>query len=169
MHRITEELLCTYAAARGVNLSQLVVWPLEVLNLHGNNIRKIECLDKLPKLRVLVLSFNEVHKIEGLEQLRQLQRLELGFNLIKRIEGLKGPASLETLELNNNLIYRLEDIGMLKKHVPGLLELNLHNNAVCEVKSYRTHVLRRLTSLSTLDGVPVDTKARDRSDKPPRS
>ena len=90
MHRITEELLCSYAAARGVNLSQLVVWPLEVLNLHGNNIRKIEGLEKLPKLRVLVLSFNEIHKIEGLEELRQLQRLELGFNLIKRIEGVKG-------------------------------------------------------------------------------
>ena len=64
MHRITEELLCSYAAARGVNLSQLVVWPLEVLNLHGNNIRKIEGLEQLPKLRVLVLSFNEIHKIE---------------------------------------------------------------------------------------------------------
>ena len=50
VHRITEELLCSYAAARGVNLTQLVVWPLEVLNLHGNNIRKIECLAKVSAL-----------------------------------------------------------------------------------------------------------------------
>ena len=52
---------------------------------------------------------------------------------------------------------------MLKKHVPGLLELNLHNNAVCEVKSYRTHVLRRLASLTTLDSVTVDLKERERA------
>ena len=30
VHRITDEYLCTYAAARGLNLTQLVVWPLEV-------------------------------------------------------------------------------------------------------------------------------------------
>ena len=50
---------------------------------------------------------------------------------------------------------RLEDISLLKKALPVLAHLNLRNNAVCEVKSYRPHTLRKLTSLATLDGVGV--------------
>ena len=63
--------------------------------------------------------------------------------------------ALRGLELNNNLLYRLEDLALLRKCLPNLSELNLRNNAVCEVKSYRAHVVRRLTTLATLDGVPV--------------
>jgi len=152
VYRITQELLQAHGAATD---------RLQRLNLHGNCIRKIEWLDSLKNLRELVLCFNEIHRIEGLEELKNLERLELGFNLIKRIEGLRGLDKLQVLELNNNLIYRLEDIGMLKKHVPELVELNMHNNAVCEVKSYRSHVLRRLTALKTLDGVAVGAAERD--------
>ena len=155
VYRITQELL------QGVQARCSDLGAIERLNLHGNCIRKIEWLDALKRLRELILCFNEIHKIEGLDELRALRRLELGFNLIKRIEGLRGPAGLEVLELNNNLIYRLEDIGVLKKHVAGLLELNLHNNAVCEVKSYRSHVIRRLGSLSLLDGAAVDASERE--------
>ncbi len=131
------------------------------LNFHGSNIRKIENLESCSNLRVLVLSFNEVHKIEGLGTLANLERLELGFNLIKRIEGLRGLQSLKMLELNNNLIYRLEDVNVLKKYVPSLTSLNLRNNAMCEAKTYRAAVLRRLQRLQHLDGVAVT--AFDRS------
>ena len=44
--------------------------------------------------------------------------------------------ALRGLELNNNLLYRLEDLTLLRKCLPNLSELNLRNNAVCEVKSY---------------------------------
>jgi len=157
VYRITQELL------QGVQQRATDFGTIERLNLHGNCIRKLEWLDALRRLRELILCFNEIHKIEGLDELRQLRRLELGFNLIKRIEGLRGPTNLEVLELNNNLIYRLEDIGVLKKHVPDLVELNLHNNAVCEVKSYRSHVIRRLPALILLDRVEVDGKERARA------
>ena len=146
VHRITEELLSS--SARGVAPAELLT-----LNLHGNNIRKVEFLTSLRSLTTLVLSFNEIHKIEGLDELKCLEQLELGFNLIKRIEGLGALERLQVLELNNNLIYRLEDVSLLKKWLPQLRELNLRNNAVCEVKSYRAHVARRLTTLQTLDGV----------------
>ena len=79
VYRITDDLLKSHA--RGVDLRNL-----EHLNLHGNNIRTLECLGGLTNLKVLVLSFNEIHKVEGLDELRKLQRLELGFNLIKRIQ-----------------------------------------------------------------------------------
>ena len=65
-HRITEELLSS--SARGVAPAELLT-----LNLHGNNIRKVEFLT------TLVLSFNEIHKIERLDELKCLERLELGF------------------------------------------------------------------------------------------
>ena len=67
-------------------------------------------------------------------------------------------AQLKVLELNNNLLYRLEDLALLRKCLPNLSELNLRNNAVCEVKAYRSHIVSHLTSLRTLDGVPVDAE-----------
>ena len=131
------------------------------LNLYGNNIKKMDSgFSSLIHLRVLVLSFNEIQKIEGIGELEQLERLELGFNLIKRVEGLRNLVALKSLELNNNLIYRLEDINVLKRYVANLTDLNLQSNAICEVKSYRYIVLRRLSNLTNLDGHLVTEKDR---------
>ena len=74
---------------------------------------------------------------------------------MSRIEGLHGMNALTHLELNNNAIYRLEDINVLKKYTPGLYTLNLRNNQMCENKTYKGLVLRRLTLLTSLDGTPV--------------
>ena len=137
VERIMEEAL------RGQATGGRPLSAIEQVNLHGNSIRKIECLNKLSSLRVLILCFNEIHKIEGLDELKKLERLELGFNLIKRIEGLKYLGALKVLELNNNLIYKIEDVTVLRKSVPQLEVLTLRNNAICDVKSYRTHVTRR--------------------------
>jgi len=134
---------------------------LEQLNLHGHSIRKIEGLTRLTNLRVLILCFNEINKIDGLDELRKLEHLELGFNLIKRIEGIHNLSNLRVLELNNNLIYRIEDVGVLRKSVPRLEQLSLRSNAICEVKSYRSHVIRRLPSLRVLDGIMVDPDEAD--------
>eukprot|EP00945_MAST-04E_sp_MAST-4E-sp1_P005291 g5291.t1 len=136
------------------------------LNLHGCHIRRIEGLDACINLKFLVLSFNEIHKIEGLDALAKLERLELGFNLIKRVEGLRGLENLSALELNNNLIYRLEDIGVLRKYLPALDKLDLRNNAVCEVKGYRAHTLRRLASLGWFDGKPIEESDRAQCAQP---
>lgn len=136
---------------------------LEVLNLHGSSLRQIEGLGELPQLRTLVLCFNEIARIEGLDGCRNLEQLDLGFNLIKRIEGLKGVPALRILELNNNLIYRLDDVTVLAKYVPLLAALSLRNNAVCEVKSYRPHLLAQLPKLSRLDGVSVESKRQSAS------
>jgi len=133
---------------------------LVYLNLHGNSIRKMEHLDGCCNLRTLVLSFNEIHKIEGLDSLRCLERLEMGFNFIKRIEGLQNLANLKVLELNNNLIYRLEDVNVFRKHNSHLTELNLANNAISEMKSYRILVLHRLESVQILDGKPLSQEER---------
>ena len=63
---------------------------------------------------------------------------------------------MRVLELNNNLIYRIEDVGVLRKCVPELESLSLRSNAICEVKAYRSHVIRRLPSLRALDSIAVE-------------
>ena len=154
IERISTEILAQQGSSNGGEPSTI-----EHLNLHGNALRRIEHLSQLASLKTLVLCFNEIARIEGLDHLKNLERLELGFNLIKRIEGLKGLSSLKALELNNNLIYRLDDVAVLAKHVPQLTELTLRNNAVCEVKSYRPQLLSQLTSLTNLDGIPVEPES----------
>jgi hypothetical protein len=131
------------------------------LNLHGNNIRKIDGLATLSNLKTLILSFNEIQKIEGVEGLHTIERLDLGYNLIKRVDGLQVLPNLRVLQLNNNLLYRLEDVSVLKQSVPALTELNLSHNALCEAKGYRMIVLRRLPSIEVFDGVAVGTDERD--------
>ena len=137
----------------------------EYVNFHGNSIRRIEGLEQFVHLKRLVLSFNEIQRIEGICDLPNLEVLELGYNLIKKVEGLKGLMSLKTLELNNNLVFKLEDINVLKKYVPQLEHLSLRNKAICENKAYRSLVLRRMTSLVTLDGAPVAGEAGPSADE----
>lgn len=125
------------------------------LNLHGNGLKQISGLDSLVNLKTLVLSFNEIQLIEGLKFLTKLEVLELGYNLIKRIEGIETLEQLKVLELNNNLLYRLEDINIVKNSCPELIELNLMNNAICEVRSFRYIVIRRFPNLVKLDNMEL--------------
>ena len=125
------------------------------LNLHGNNIRKMDGFGSLTAIETLILSFNEIQKIEGIGGLQNLERLDASYNLIKRADGLQDLPSLTTLELNNNLLYRLEDVSALNKTVPTLTDLNLSHNALCEAKGYRMIVLRRLPNIRMFDRGPV--------------
>lgn len=146
--KITEEVVL--GQIPGTSLQSI-----QYLNLHGNNIKVIEGLAACMNLRRLVLSFNEITVIEGLSALVNLETLELGFNLIKRIQGLRGLSRLRSLELNNNLLYQLEDVRELKRCVPDLTSLNLRNNGLCDVKSYRSVILAKLRKLKELDGRTV--------------
>ncbi len=49
-------------------------------------------------------------------------------------------------------VAKLEEIYGLKKYVSQLTYLDLSGNALCEDKSYRPTVLRKMTALCTLDG-----------------
>lgn len=131
------------------------------LNLHGNALRRVEGLGSCVHLRVLVLSFNEIQRMEGLSALRSLERLELGYNLIRRIEGLEGLSSLRHLELHNNLLFRLEDVHEVARHCPGLRQLDLRGNAICDLKSYHAMVLRALPALQVFDGARVTEEDRE--------
>lgn len=61
---------------------------LHAINLHCNNISKIEAIDHVWNLQHLDLSSNQIDRIEGLNTLTKLCTLNLSCNLITRIEGL---------------------------------------------------------------------------------
>eukprot|EP01012_Entosiphon_sulcatum_P022397 TRINITY_DN2733_c0_g1_i1.p1 TRINITY_DN2733_c0_g1~~TRINITY_DN2733_c0_g1_i1.p1 ORF type:complete len:1527 (-),score=315.85 TRINITY_DN2733_c0_g1_i1:41-4621(-) len=151
---VTPELVQTITRAPDV-------YHVVYVNLFQSGIKKMEAFQLFSNLRVLILSFNEIQRIECVQDLPQLEHLDLSFNLIKRIDGLKGLNALHTLELNNNLLFRPEDIGVIKRCLPQLTVLNLANNALCEMKSYRWTVLRKLPQLQRLDGeiLTADDKA----------
>ncbi|CAD7943957.1 unnamed protein product [Amoebophrya sp. A25] len=74
------------------------------LDLSCNNIRRLENLSTLTKLRELRLASCDIRKMENLDQLQQLERLELQFNQITAVEGIRTLRNLKFLNLEKNKI-----------------------------------------------------------------
>ncbi|XP_032277585.1 leucine-rich repeat and coiled-coil domain-containing protein 1 isoform X2 [Phoca vitulina] len=154
---------------------------LHAINLHCNNISKIEAIDHVWNLQHLDLSSNQINRIEGLNTLTKLCTLNLSCNLITRIEGLEALTNLTRLNLSYNHIndlsgliplhgikYKLRYIDLhsncidsihhLLQCVVGLnfltnliLEKNGEDNPVCHVPGYRAIMLQTLPQLRILD------------------
>ncbi|EFB24160.1 hypothetical protein PANDA_005078, partial [Ailuropoda melanoleuca] len=154
---------------------------LHAINLHCNNISKIEAIDHLWNLQHLDLSSNQINQIEGLNTLTKLCTLNLSCNLITRIEGLEALTNLTRLNLSYNHINDLsgliplhgikhklrfidlhsnciDSIHHLLQCVVGLnfltnliLEKNGDDNPVCHVPGYRAIMLQTLPQLRILD------------------
>uniref|UniRef100_A0A8C6TE19 Leucine-rich repeat and coiled-coil domain-containing protein 1 n=1 Tax=Neogobius melanostomus TaxID=47308 RepID=A0A8C6TE19_9GOBI len=153
------------------------------LNLHCNNIQRVEGLTHAWHLRHLDLSSNSISRIEGLSSLTSLRTLNLSCNLITKVEGLNGLVNLTRLNLSYNQINNLT--GLLYLHGPQyklnhlslhsnqldtidhLLQclLGLHNlkevvlykdgadNPICRSPGYREIVFQSLPQISVLDGL----------------
>ncbi|CAK7289590.1 Leucine-rich repeat and coiled-coil domain-containing protein 1 [Vulpes lagopus] len=154
---------------------------LHAINLHCNNISKIEAIDHVWNLRHLDLSSNQISRIEGLSTLTKLCTLNLSCNLITRVEGLEALTNLTKLNLSYNHINDLsgliplhgikhklryidlhsnciDSIHHLLQCVVGLnfltnliLEKNEEDNPVCRVPGYRAIMLQTLPQLRILD------------------
>ncbi|XP_026351602.1 leucine-rich repeat and coiled-coil domain-containing protein 1 isoform X1 [Ursus arctos] len=154
---------------------------LHAINLHCNNISKIEAIDHVWNLQHLDLSSNQINQIEGLNTLTKLCTLNLSCNLITRIEGLEALTNLTRLNLSYNHINDLsgliplhgikhklrfidlhsnciDSIHHLLQCVVGLnfltnliLEKNGDDNPVCHVPGYRAIMLQTLPQLRILD------------------
>uniref|UniRef100_UPI00398E73AA leucine-rich repeat and coiled-coil domain-containing protein 1 isoform X4 n=1 Tax=Pristiophorus japonicus TaxID=55135 RepID=UPI00398E73AA len=153
------------------------------LNLHCNQIARIEGLGQVWQLRHLDLSSNQITRIEGLETLVALRTLNLSCNFITKVEGLNGLINLTRLNLSYN---RITDVsGLLHLHGIGhkLSLVDLHSNCisdfnhllqcmvglcfltdltltkdgsdnpVCQTPGYREIMLQSLTQLTVLDGL----------------
>ncbi|KAG1679410.1 hypothetical protein FOA52_007701 [Chlamydomonas sp. UWO 241] len=147
---VSDDALCAHTRVGASQLSGLTY-----LNLHNCLLKKIEALSGLRSLKVLVLTFNEITRIEGVSDLTALTRLDLAHNAVRRVEGIKGLGALLELDLSSNLVAKLEEVYAIKKYSPLLTALDLSDNPLCDDKSYRPTVLRKLRSLDKLDRLSV--------------
>ncbi|XP_053322716.1 leucine-rich repeat and coiled-coil domain-containing protein 1 [Spea bombifrons] len=152
------------------------------INLHCNQLSRIEGLEHLHHLQHLDLSSNLITRIEGLGSLKSLCTLNLSCNKLSKIEGLQGLINLKELNLSYNHINDITGLMLLSRQSQKLKRLYLHSNCisdieqvihsivglqslfhltleqngkgnpVCCITGYRDVILERLPHLKTLDG-----------------
>ncbi|XP_048363696.1 leucine-rich repeat and coiled-coil domain-containing protein 1 isoform X3 [Sphaerodactylus townsendi] len=125
---------------------------LHTLNLHCNQISRIEKLDHMSNLQHLDLSSNCIHQIEGLNSLANLRTLNLSCNLITKVEGLEKLFSLTRLNLSYNRIHDLTGLLYLRGTNYKLSHLELHSNCISNVN----HFLQCLTGLQYLTHLTLE-------------
>lgn len=128
---------------------------LEELSLEDNRITAIEGLSTLTKLRKLDLGKNRISRCHGLSQLTCLTQLSLEDNCISTLAGLGQLTSLMELYLGNNQIAVLREINSLKM-LPRLIILDLIGNPIVETDEYRLYTVFHLRKLKVLDSVAID-------------
>ena len=119
---------------------------LRILNLHCNQIRKIERLHLAQNLRHLDLSSNQIKKIECLDYLGQLRTLNLSCNQIEVMEGLAGLHSLVKCNLSYNKIQDVEGFRQMSGSGYKLSHVELQGNLLKSVR----HITESLTQCSNL-------------------
>ncbi|WP_235317895.1 leucine-rich repeat domain-containing protein [Porphyromonas sp. COT-052 OH4946] len=124
------------------SMTWLIDFPaLKILDLRGNQLRKLEGLERLTSLTKLILWRNQINKLEGLDRLTSLTGLNLSGNQISKLEGLDHLTSLTGLDLSGNQISKLEGLD----HLTSLTWLDLLDNQIATLEG-----LNALTSLTRL-------------------
>ncbi|XP_072007718.1 leucine-rich repeat and coiled-coil domain-containing protein 1 isoform X1 [Engystomops pustulosus] len=153
------------------------------VNLHCNQISRIEGLSYLHSLQHLDLSSNLISRIQGLDSLISLQSLNLSCNRLTAIEGLQNLFNLKKVNLSYNHIHDLSGLIPLHGRNHKLSHLYLHSNCissvdqvlhsmmglhclvhltleqdgkgnpVCYIEGYRDLILGNLPHLKALDGI----------------
>jgi Leucine-rich repeat (LRR) protein len=116
---------------------------LHSLDLSYNNIREVEGLRGMGKLRELKLYGCQIGRIAGLEPCTYLVSLHLDDNCISNIEGLDATRVLEYLNLDGNKIMHL---GKGLSRLSKLKELRISRNGLTSLEG-----LAGLCSLEVLD------------------
>ncbi len=124
------------------SMTWLIDFPaLKILDLRGNQLRKLEGLERLTSLTKFILWRNQINKLEGLDRLTSLTWLNLSGNQISKLEGLDHLTSLTGLDLSGNQISKLEGLD----HLTSLTWLDLLDNQIATLEG-----LNALTSLTRL-------------------
>ncbi|XP_060099538.1 leucine-rich repeat and coiled-coil domain-containing protein 1 isoform X3 [Heteronotia binoei] len=129
---------------------------LHTLNLHCNQISRIERLDHMLNLQHLDLSSNCIHRIEGLSSLINLRTLNLSCNLITKVEGLEKLFNLTRLNLSYNRIHDLTGLLCLHGTNYKISHLELHSNCINNVN----HLLQCLTGLQYLTHLTLEKNGK---------
>ncbi|XP_059835206.1 leucine-rich repeat and coiled-coil domain-containing protein 1 isoform X1 [Hypanus sabinus] len=130
---------------------------IRTLNVHCNQISRIEGLGHLWQLQHLDLSSNQVTRIEGLETLVALRTLNLSCNLITKVEGLNGLINLTRLNLSYNRITDLSGFSHLHGIGHKLSLVDLHSNCISNLK----HLLQCMVGLCFLTDLTLTKDGRD--------
>jgi len=133
------------------------------LDLRGNKIAVIENLASTQnQFDAIDLSDNEVRKLECLAKLPRLKMLLLNNNRINRIADGLGRAfpNMETLVLSNNQLSTLKELEPLAG-LTSIAMLSLVDNLVTKQPNYRAFVISLLPKLKVLDYKKVKPVERE--------
>uniref|UniRef100_A0A671EC03 Leucine-rich repeat and coiled-coil domain-containing protein 1 n=1 Tax=Rhinolophus ferrumequinum TaxID=59479 RepID=A0A671EC03_RHIFE len=130
---------------------------LHAINLHCNNISKIEAIDHIWNLKHLDLSSNQISQIEGLSTLTKLRTLNLSCNLITRVEGLEALINLTRLNLSYNHINDLSGLMPLHGIRHKLRYIDLHRNCLDSIH----HLIQCVVGLHFLTNLVLDKDGQD--------
>nr|XP_023419803.1 protein tilB homolog [Cavia porcellus] len=152
---ITEDLI-----RRNAEHNDCVIFSLEELSLHQQEIERLEHIDKWCRdLKILYLQNNLIGKIENVSKLKKLEYLNLALNNIEKIENLEGCEVLTKLDLTVNFVGELSSIKSLKHNI-HLKELFLMGNPCADFDGYRQFVVATLEQLQWLDGKEIGRSER---------
>nr|XP_004656387.2 dynein axonemal assembly factor 11 isoform X2 [Jaculus jaculus] len=155
MGRITEDLI-----RRNAEHNECVIFSLEELSLHQQEIERLEHIDKWCRdLKILYLQNNLIGKIENVSKLKKLEYLNLALNNIEKIENLEGCEGLTKLDLTVNFIGELSSVKTLQHNI-HLKELFLMGNPCADFDGYREFVVVNLQQLKWLDGKEIERSER---------
>ncbi|XP_053100446.1 leucine-rich repeat and coiled-coil domain-containing protein 1 isoform X2 [Hemicordylus capensis] len=129
---------------------------LHTLNLHCNQISRIERLDHVLNLQHLDLSSNHIHRIEGLSALVNLRTLNLSCNLITKVEGLEKLLNLTKLNLSYNRIHDLTGLLYLRGANCKISHIELHSNCISNIN----HLLQCLSGLEYLTNLTLEKNGK---------
>ncbi|XP_029195766.2 leucine-rich repeat-containing protein 9-like isoform X1 [Acropora millepora] len=146
---LTEELLLKKSKAESLEL-------ITVLNLHGNGLSRLQHVACMTSLKKLTVCFNELTRLDEISHMIFLEYLDASFNKITSLEGLKGCSRLKHLDVSwNQLRNTREELGILRKHVISLTNLDTRNNPWQKLETLRLRALGRLKNLEWFDGIHV--------------
>ena len=119
---------------------------LDVLDLHNNNIAKIEELSHLTELRVLNLAGNKLTVVNNIRGLRSLTEINLRRNAITAVHEVDSLVFLQRIFLSSNLIASMADVQSICKS-KSVTDLCLEGNPFVNYKPYVVEELRTLKHL----------------------
>ncbi|KAM6215432.1 dynein axonemal assembly factor 11 [Rhynchocyon petersi] len=152
---VTEDLI-----RRNAEHNDCIIFSLEELSLHQQEIEKLEHIDKWCRdLKILYLQNNLIGKIENVSKLKKLEYLNLALNNIEKIENLEGCEGLTKLDLTINFIGELSSVKTLQCNI-HLKELFLMGNPCADFEGYRQFVVATLQQLKCLDGKEIERSER---------
>ncbi len=135
---------------------------MKSLIFRKNSIAKIDSIDELINLNFLDISFNKLRIIEraNLGLLPNLKTLLCDGNFLKNVNAFSKLQSLNYLSLENNKISESSNLDKLA-YLENLIDLNISNNPLSKISSYRSNTLKKFVYLQKLDKQEITKEERE--------